>query len=376
MVAKAARTAEPERREENLLSGVLAWSCSKAPDLLNDILTHSSRADRASWSEVLGPFTPSPMETQTEEQVVLAGGIRGRIDVTFRFPDLLVAVENKVVPSGISLEQIENYHRALGDATVNPADHVVVVMSPDAPEQAADTLRHLAIGVDRTFHVSWREIWRLAHEISGSSDPIESLSGQELKEAIELVPDLKPFSGFPTESIEAMKNVPQVKGIGEFFRALRTLLESTPPGYTFRKYGSSRRPYDLAVSVWEEYYDPKLTLPEGLEIDLIYFGPWFQFAEGTFSLYLEAHRGGAPVLSSALRAVQKKEEAVRKRFQAAFPDFALTIDPGRPRMIASISLDSPHLSMPTDGGDSRLPQISADILRFLLDELNDGLSKI
>ncbi len=376
MVAKAARTAEPEKREENLLSGVLAWSCSKAPQLLNDILTHSRRADHDSWSEVMGPFIQSPLETQTEEQVVLAGGTRRRIDVTFRFPGLLVAVENKVVPAGISVEQIEDYHHALGGETESDVDFAVVVVSPDSPEQAADTLRHLATGVDRTFHISWREIWRLAHEISGSSDPVESLSGQELKEAIELVPNLKPFSGFPAETIEVMKKVPQVKGIGEFSRALQALLESTSPGYVFRRRSTARRSYDLIVQLWDEYFDPELAVPEGVETEDIYFGPWFQLVEGNFALDVEALRSGIPVLTRALQAVQINEEAVRKRFQATFPDFALQIDPGRPRMIASIPLDSPHLSVPADGGDSELPRLAYDILRFLLNELSAGLRSI
>jgi len=377
-VAKKARRADEETREETLVTAILAWSIERSYDLLRAIL---ERAEAATL-ELVGnrvriPDSP-PEEVRVEEQLLFEGR-RFALDLVAEWREFLLVVENKIAPGELYREQLDNYHSGLRNRGV---DYVLIALTPDSDEYFVEVWNALKSGREHTLFLRWSDVWRVTEGlIERSARETDALVAKELMEAIALAPGLKPFSGFDAISIDALRNLVLAdRKLGEFLNALESILAgSRGEGLTLHAHHREKTFYQLPSWLWDEYHDEDLMVPEGCSYREIYFGPWFRLEKGLYTVFLEATGQGSRVISEALKKKPEVSSRFTESFLQRFPAFTLEIGEGEEsvfKVYADLPLTNSLITAVRPGAQPPLVQQTAEIIKAIRHDFVEPILQI
>jgi len=369
-VAKTARGVEPGQREELLLTGLLGWAFERSPDLLRRVLRRAESLDRDPSRSISVP-SEVEFDVTREPSVISDEGEHGRFDLRIEWDTFLVVIESKVVrlgtEGGLTVGQLKKYHLSIPKEM--RGSYGVVALTPDTIEQLRKGLRSLEAGQGKTHLLSWISVHEEseAMERDGAASPVDRLVAGEIRQAIEMVPDLKPFRGFDDDEVAALRQIPKAfERVEQLFKAvyghLSTLgleLEDKPRGKGEHYYDASR---------WHAYYDRgfRLLSGEGKASD-VYYGPWLRPTEGCYSVYLETE-GAAQTAFSLLTKGPTFRGGLQKRF---FERFCEKLPAkGMPWFdVRRVAVDVPLGSDLLKSKAMELPRLSAEVIQFFHDEV-------
>src|SRR2546427_2215879 len=289
-VAKKARSFETTNREEMLLTSIIAWSFERSTRFLEGFLTRAFPQGMLTGSG-RDIRDSDPLDVRVEEPAYLDDA-RYRFDLILEWSDFQVVLEFKVIPGALASSQLETYHRVLSK---DDRKYAIVVVSPDASPSAQTVLGGLQIGKERTFHLPWAEVYDLAAEIEDDEERSgDNIVAHEVKVAIGMAPGLKPFAGFGGEAVNALQNMDEAdRQIGQLFTAIRGILTAPAPHgleLSFQRTHAEDPPaFRLPASIWDEYVDPDLRLPNNVSPEAVIMGPWFRLdgKRSSYCAYLE-----------------------------------------------------------------------------------------
>lgn len=371
-LAKKARSASDESREEMLLTAILAWSLERSSALLHRFLSRALPPDLLR----LRGLVDSPVRSIRVEEPKRLGRDWRWLDLVLEWSDFQVVIEAKVTAGSLGPEQLDSYHRAL-DA--DGREHVIVAISPDLRRDADRIMSGLTTRKDRTFHLSWAEVYECAASLL-DEDSVDELIAYELKEAIGMAPGLKPFTGFDEQSLSALQNMKDAdKRIGELFTALRGILTAPPPGGLGLEFEKTHAQDPLAFripsSIWDGYYDDTRRLADDVPPYTVIMGPWFRLGEkeGLYTVYLETTSTQTARLVHEFlrdrgpRFLEELRESIEGRFPAA--KFSVKEDPEQVSVRVDFPLSSQVMTARGTSGDSPLVSATVEIIGLLREKL-------
>ena len=376
-VAKSARSEYLENREEVLLTGILAWAFNTSHKLIQEALERIKPLEEGSGKR-LTQYLAEPTEVEREVYAP-SEEKKGRIDVKVKCAEFTLAMESKITRDSLSLGQIRKYHSSMA----RNGDYALIVLTPDNLSEVRRQLSGLRHGREKTYCLAWSDIWAAAEKVCKASErdvselTVDQFVSREVMEAIEMNPMLKPFGGLSRNAAAALMNIEEAsKSMGQLFRAVETLL-TDKYGLGLVRGGSIPKresgSWYFPVSIYDDYFDPRLPLPDGIPKNAVYFGPWIVLNEGRYSAYLETTPEGAIILEDGFKRLPKLEQEVKSAFQQRFPDFRIEdigmVKTKMFRISAEIGFNHPLILKGEHSEDSKLPQLTHDIVRFYHDEV-------
>ena len=375
-VAKLAKGVERDQREELLLTGLLGWTFENSTSLLQRVLSRARPLDLNDSRE--GPPLPpnGDYEVTRERGAMSDQGERVRFDLRIEWDNFLAVIETKVVrldsPDGLTVGQLQKYHLSVPGE--KRGMYGVVALTPDTMDALRGGLSSLETGRRNTFLLVWDDVYGALEETdSDASDPVDRFLARELGQAIELVPNLKPFRGFEDDEIAALRQIPKAaEVVQQLFRSVRGHLTARGLEYDAGKGGKF-----YPNGPWDVFYDPGFRLPSGEgECSDIYYGPWIQPEKGCYSIYLEteASTKAREALSNLLGQTGFTEDLERRlsgRFLGRLPKLGLSERTGT-RLVVDVPFENDLFTSRA----SELPGLTAEVVQFLRDEVASRLARV